>query len=100
MNRQGFVGAPCAFTSKACAVAAAIRRIAGLAAIAGIMAISPLASAQTPPTVVTDLPDYPPGSTVHITGSGFTGSPVIVLQVEHVPEIPDDQSCDPFAHEP
>src|SRR5262245_31014970 len=64
-------------------------------AIGACLALASSAFAQTGPTVVTDLPDYPPGSTVHISGSGFTGSPMVVLEVQHVPPIPPEESCDP-----
>ena len=41
------------------------------------------AAAQTP-TLTTDQPDYPPGSTVIITGSGFAAGDTVRLQVVHV----------------
>jgi len=49
-------------------------------------------------TVTTDQLDYPPGSTVFITGSGYTPGETVVLHVAHTPPEASD-STDP-AHEP
>ncbi|TCZ64776.1 hypothetical protein [Flaviaesturariibacter aridisoli] len=35
------------------------------------------------PTLTTDLPDYPPGATVTLTGSGFAPGESVQLQVLH-----------------
>jgi hypothetical protein len=42
------------------------------------------AKAFSQATVSTDQPDYPPGSTVYITGSGFAANETVTLQVLHV----------------
>ena len=47
-----------------------------------LLALSFGANAQTP-TITTDQPDYPPGSTVIITGSGFQAGESIQMQVKH-----------------
>ncbi|MDO3628338.1 S-layer family protein, partial [Mucilaginibacter sp. BT774] len=62
--------------------------------------ISPYAFSQTTqqPTVQTDQQDYPPGSTVYITGSGFMVNEPVTLQVLHVGEPADDQIS--TAHQP
>lgn len=41
-------------------------------------------------SLTTDLPDYPPGATVTITGSGFTASETVSVQVLHNPTCCDD----------
>ncbi|MDB5026281.1 MAG: Fibronectin type domain protein [Mucilaginibacter sp.] len=48
-------------------------------------------------SVQTDQPDYPPGSTVYITGSGFTANETVTLQVLHVGAGDDLSST---AHQP
>ena len=49
-------------------------------------------------TVLTDLLDYPPGSTAIITGSGFQAGETVILLVEHVGEEP--MGTDPQYHQP
>jgi hypothetical protein len=49
-------------------------------------------------TVTTDLPDYPPGSTVIITGSGFLAGESVKLQVLHY-DINGDNDAS-AAHQP
>lgn len=51
-------------------------------------------------TVTTDKEDYLPGETVVITGSGFTGQPLVTLRVTHLPEIDPNDECAPFSHDP
>src|SRR5215469_12179288 len=50
------------------------------------------------PTITTDQADYPPGSTVYITGSGFAPNEIVTLQVLHDPPGGDD-AIDP-SHQP
>ncbi len=50
-------------------------------------------------TVLTDLLDYPPGSTAIITGSGFLAGETVTLLVEHVGDAPlgtDEQYHQPW----
>ena len=49
-------------------------------------------------TVQTDLQDYPPGATVHITGSGWTPGETVILQVIHHLANGDNDSSP--AHQP
>ena len=42
------------------------------------------AKAFSQASVSTDQPDYAPGSTVYITGSGFAANETVTLQVLHV----------------
>src|ERR1035441_5973313 len=42
------------------------------------------ASALAQPTVTTDQSDYPPGSTVSITGTGFQAGETVQLQVPRI----------------
>src|SRR6266571_1033074 len=55
------------------------------------------AKAFSQATVQTDKPDYSPGSTVYITGSGFTPNETVTLQVIHVDD--GDDLISP-AHQP
>jgi hypothetical protein len=66
--------------------------------IAAFAGIGILAKAQGTATITTDLEDYPPGSTVIITGSGFQPGENVTLLVEHVGEDPD--GTDPETHQP
>src|SRR5688572_4669718 len=65
--------------------------------IAAFAGIGIQATAQGTATVTTDLEDYPPGSTVIITGSGFLPGETVILQVVHVGE---DPGLDPESHAP
>ena len=47
------------------------------------------ATAQTNATVTTDQSDYPPGSTVNITGSGFAPGETVQLQVLNITDTND-----------
>jgi len=49
-------------------------------------------------TVTTDLPDYQPGETVNITGTGFNPSETVTLLVEHVGD--EAAGTDPQYHQP
>lgn len=49
-------------------------------------------------TLTTDKPDYPPGSTVILTGSGFQAYETIELKVLHNPDDGDNTSS--IAHQP
>src|SRR5258705_10954419 len=51
--------------------------------------ISVTAFSQTA-TISTDQADYPPGSTVIITGGGFQADETVTLQVLHYPTCCDD----------
>jgi len=44
---------------------------------------------RTSPEVITDRSDYEPGSTAHITGSGFRPKETVGLQVLHADGTPD-----------
>ncbi|HTK20660.1 MAG TPA: MBG domain-containing protein [Mucilaginibacter sp.] len=57
------------------------------------------AKAFSQATVQTDKPDYPPGSTVYITGSGFAANEPVTLQVLHVGG-DDDDDLTSTAHQP
>ena len=49
-------------------------------------------------TLTTDAEDYPPGSTVTLTGSGFSAGETVTLHVVHADDDPD--GTDPQYHEP
>src|SRR6266568_2096078 len=49
-------------------------------------------------TVTTDQSDYPPGSTVYITGAGFTPGEIVTNQVLHIPDTGDNNTSP--AHDP
>src|SRR5213596_861048 len=55
-------------------------------------------TAASAATVSTDQSDYPPGSTVYITGSGFAGGEIVTNQVLHIPDIGDNNTSP--AHQP
>src|SRR5947207_3510418 len=55
-------------------------------------------SAASAATVTTDQADYPPGSTVYITGSGFAAGETVQCQVLHSPTGGDDATSP--AHQP
>src|SRR5947207_2896682 len=57
--------------------------------------LAPTAFAQT---VTTDQSDYPPGSTVYITGGGFAPGETVTCQVLHSPTGGDDATSP--AHQP
>src|SRR6266704_314015 len=48
--------------------------------------------------LTTDQPDYPPGATVTITGSGFGSNDTVTLQVLHVLDLFDNDTSP--AHQP
>ncbi|RYE00906.1 MAG: hypothetical protein EOP50_02945 [Sphingobacteriales bacterium] len=54
--------------------------------------------AAAQPALQTDLPDYPPGSTVTLTGTGFQPGEPVELQVVHY--APDSLGTDPEDHQP
>src|ERR1700752_819763 len=54
------------------------------AAISGFSFLLSASSAFSQ-SVTTDQPDYPPGSTVFITGSGFAAGETVTCQVLHSP---------------
>src|SRR6478609_6955870 len=56
--------------------------LVGVVAVAFIFAAAGQTFAQ--PSVATDKPDYPPGSTVQISGSGFAPGEIIQLQVLNI----------------
>jgi len=56
-------------------------------------------SAYAQATIATDKPDYPPGSTVTITGSGFQANESIVMQVLVIDPAVNDNDTSP-AHKP
>jgi hypothetical protein len=56
------------------------------------------ANAQQTPTITTDQADYPPGSTVYITGSGFAPNDSVTLQVIHKDVNGDNDTS--AAHQP
>src|SRR6266496_3696574 len=64
--------------------------------------LSPLlcasALAQSAAWVTTDASDYPPGSTVYITGAGFAPGETVTCQVLHSPTGSDDLTSP--AHQP
>ncbi|HSV11820.1 MAG TPA: hypothetical protein VLI68_13685, partial [Hanamia sp.] len=49
-------------------------------------------------TITTDKADYPPGSTVIITGAGFQAGETVTLQVIHYNTIGDNDTS--AAHQP
>ncbi|HKP33019.1 MAG TPA: hypothetical protein VJT83_09835, partial [Chitinophagaceae bacterium] len=55
-----------------------------------LCAIASSAFAQTTPTLTTDEPDYAPGSTVLITGTGFAPGESVKIQVIHSDKLPGD----------
>src|SRR5262249_35615540 len=57
-----------------------------------------LANASLAQTLTTDKSDYPPGATVTLTGSGFSGGETVTLQVLHVDNNGDNDTS--AAHQP
>src|SRR5438105_2111493 len=55
-------------------------------------------SAQSATWVTTDQSDYPPGSTVYISGGGFAAGETVTCQVLHSPTGGDDLTSP--AHQP
>lgn len=49
-------------------------------------------------TVQTDKPDYHPGDTAWITGSGFWANETVTLKVTHVPPLPGEDTL--ASHQP
>src|SRR5260370_36241297 len=54
--------------------------------------------AQSAASVTTDQSDYPPGSTVYITGTGFGTNEIVTNQVLHIPDTGDNNTS--LAHQP
>ncbi|MBF2709649.1 hypothetical protein, partial [Flavobacterium soyangense] len=73
-------------------------RKSGIFAIVFVMANLFFSSAAFGQTVTTDLPDYPPGSTVLITGTGFLANETVNLQVIHILANGDNDTSG--AHQP
>src|SRR5437867_9424362 len=65
---------------------------AGLLALASVVAVAAFSARASAATVATDQPDYHPGQTVAITGSGWTpGETVVMILHEDPPLDPDLQ---------
>ncbi len=73
-------------------------RKSGIFAIVVVIANLFFSSAAFGQTVTTDLPDYPPGSTVLITGAGFQANETVNLQVIHILANGDNDTSG--AHQP
>src|SRR6266446_5518092 len=63
-----------------------------------LLSFSPTSLAQSAAWVTTDAPDYPPGSTVYITGGGFAAGETVTCQVLHIPDTGDNNTS--TAHQP
>src|SRR5229473_2768224 len=76
-----------------------VRNFLALLLTLGTALYQPSALAQSSgPTVSTDQSDYPPGSTVYITGAGFAPGETVQCQVLHSPTGGDDATSP--AHQP
>jgi hypothetical protein len=63
-----------------------------------LLLLAALAPAMAQPTLSTDLPDYPPGAVVTITGTGFAPGETVTVQVTHANG--DPAGTDPQYHLP
>src|SRR5207253_2810702 len=63
---------------------------AGLLALASVVAVAAFSARASAATVATDQPDYHPGQTVTITGSGWEPGETVVMVLHEDPEIDPD----------
>src|SRR5438552_8194626 len=67
--------------------------LALLFALCALLAPASAFAQSAGPTVTTDQSDYPPGSTVLITGAGFASGEIVTCQVLHAdPNVPNDDA--------